>query len=67
MDLENKMYFDNCKSFNAPTVAPEIGIVVQSIDAEVENDIWNAPRPESSNIVLDPARTEQVSSKIHFN
>lgn len=54
-------YFDNFQSFNAPTVAPETGIIVQSIDAELENDVWNAPRPESSNIVLDSARTEQVS------
>lgn len=51
------------KAFNAPTIAPETGIVVPSIDAEIESAVWNAPRPESSNIVLDSTRTEQV---IHF-
>lgn len=48
------------QAFNAPTVAPETGIVVPSIDAEIEGQVWNAPRPESTNIVLDSTRTEQV-------
>lgn len=41
-------------------MAPETGIVVPSIDAEIESQVWNAPRPESTNIVLDSTRTEQV-------
>lgn len=49
------------QAFNAPTVAPETGIVVPSIDAEVEGEVWNAPRPESTNIILDSTRTEQVN------
>lgn len=53
------MYF---QAFNAPTVAPETGINVQSIDVEVESDVWNAPRPDSTNIVLDSTKTEQVSN-----
>lgn len=48
------------QAFNAPTQAPETGIVVPSIDAEIEREVWNAPRPESTNIVLDSTRTEQV-------
>lgn len=46
--------------FNYPVEAPETGIVVPSIDAEIERDVWNAPRPESTNIQLDCTRTEQV-------
>lgn len=57
-DFEN--FRINFQAFNAPTMAPETGIVVPSIDAEVESQVWNAPRPESTNIVLDSARTEQV-------
>lgn len=49
------------QAFNAPTVAPETGIVVPSIDAEIESQVWNAPRPESTNdIILDSTTTEQV-------
>lgn len=48
------------QAFNAPTVAPETGIVVPSIEAEIEREVWNAPRPDSTNIVLDSTRTEQV-------
>lgn len=51
------------QAFNAPTVAPETGIVVPSIDAEIESQVWSAPRPESTNIVLDSTRTEQVLVK----
>lgn len=34
--------------------------MVPSVDAEIENEVWNAPRPESTTIVLDSTRTEQV-------
>lgn len=34
---------------------------VISVDAEIENEVWNAPRPnELQNIVLDSTRTEEV-------
>lgn len=48
-------------TFNYPTEAPETGIVIPSIDAEIESQVWNAPRPDTSDIVLDSTRTEQVN------
>lgn len=34
---------------------------VISVDAEIENEVWNAPRPnELQNIVLDSTKTEEV-------
>lgn len=49
-------------AFNYPTDAPETGVVVPSIDAEIEREVWSAPRPHSSDIVLDSTRTEQVAA-----
>lgn len=31
-----------------------------SVDAEVESEVWNAPRPQISDIELDSTRTAQV-------
>lgn len=56
----NLCYLNTEQAFNAPTVAPETGIIVPSIEAEIERQVWNAPRPDSTNIVLDSTRTEQV-------
>ncbi|XP_031624023.1 male-enhanced antigen 1 [Contarinia nasturtii] len=60
-DDDEDDHFDY-SAFNAPTQAPETNIVVPSINAEIEREVWNAPRPESTNIVLDSTRTEQIMS-----
>lgn len=61
-DLDDEDDDYDYSAFNYPTEAPETGIEVPSTDAEVEREVWNAPRPESSDIVLDSTRTEQVGS-----
>lgn len=63
MDDEEDDNYDYSQ-FNYPTEAPETGIDVPSIDTEIESQVWNAPRPESTNIVLDSTRTEQVRRNI---
>lgn len=39
---------------------PDTGIHVVSVDAEVEGEVWNAPRPQMSDIQMDSTRTAQV-------
>lgn len=45
---------------NNATAAPDTGIQVISVDAELESQVWNAPRPETSNIELDTTKTAEV-------
>lgn len=40
--------------------APDTSVNVISVDAEVEGEVWNAPRPDSLTIELDSTKSAQV-------